>query len=253
MAGWIKLHRSLLEWEWFDDHNTTRLLVYLLCAVNHEQKKWKGMTIEPGSMVFSWNTLSERCYLSVRQCRTAMQKLEESGEVTRSTYNKWQLVSLCKWEELQGSDKKMTSNMTSKGQTDDRQMTTTKECKNNKNEKKEEILLEKETKGKFNFKNELLNEGFEKDLVEDWLQVRKKKKATNTKTALNRFLKEVKSCGVDKNEILTLCIERSWSGFKSEWLKNQKNNYVRNTEAQTGAATVEGVSNLFNSMFGKKE
>ena len=27
MEGWIKLHRKITTWEWWDDHNTTRLFV----------------------------------------------------------------------------------------------------------------------------------------------------------------------------------------------------------------------------------
>ena len=30
MSGWIKLHRSTTEWEWYSDHNTTRLFIHLL-------------------------------------------------------------------------------------------------------------------------------------------------------------------------------------------------------------------------------
>ena len=94
MSGWIKLHRSLIDWEWWDDINATRLLIYLLCAVNYEDKKWKGEVIKAGSMVLSWETLSGRVGLSTRQCRTAMDKLISSGEVTRKVTNKYQLITL---------------------------------------------------------------------------------------------------------------------------------------------------------------
>ena len=90
MSGWIKLHRSLLNWEWYDDKNATRLLVHLLVSVNYEDKKWKGIIITAGSMVLSWETLSKEVGLSSAQCRTAMTKLENSGEVTRYVTNKSQ-------------------------------------------------------------------------------------------------------------------------------------------------------------------
>ncbi len=43
----------------------------------------------------------------------------------------------------------------------------------------------------FNFKKELLNYGFEEKLVDEWLSVRKSKKAKNTETAFNGFIREV--------------------------------------------------------------
>lgn len=91
------------------------------------------------------------------------------------------------------------------------------------------IPLIKETK--FIFKKALLEYGFEKDLVEDWLKVRKTKKATNTKTAFNGFIKEVEKTTVkiNPNEILKICIEKSWGGFKAEWITPQGNHFNNNT------------------------
>ena len=76
------------------------------------------------------------------------------------------------------------------------------------------------TASPFKFFDSLLSYGFDKELCYDWLKVRKTKKATNTKTAFNKFIIEVEKCSLDKNKILETCIEKSWSGFKSEWINN---------------------------------
>lgn len=34
MKGWLKLHRQITEWEWYDDANTFRLLIHLLIMAN---------------------------------------------------------------------------------------------------------------------------------------------------------------------------------------------------------------------------
>jgi len=146
MSGWIKLHRSLKGWEWFDDHNATRLLLYLLISVNYESKKWKGITIQAGSMVFSWQTLSAGCGLSIQQCRTAMQKLIDSEEVTSQSTNKYQLVSLVKWDKLQNDSEEVTSKPTDKEQANNKQITTTKE---DKNKRSKESNLKENNKRKF--------------------------------------------------------------------------------------------------------
>ena len=85
---------------------------------------------------------------------------------------------------------------------------------------KEKSSAKKET---FNFRKEMIDLGFSEDLVLDWLAVRKKLKATNTKTALNGFLREVEKTGEDKNKILELCAERGWKGFRlSYWTDLKK-------------------------------
>lgn len=72
----------------------------------------------------------------------------------------------------------------------------------------------------FNFRKSLIENGFDEILVDDWLKVRKTKKATNSQTALNMFLKEVEKSGIDKNEILKICIKKDWKGFDNKWLVN---------------------------------
>lgn len=72
----------------------------------------------------------------------------------------------------------------------------------------------------FNFRKSLIENGFDEILVDDWLKVRKTKKATNSQTALNMFLKEVEKSGLDKNEILKICIKKDWKGFDNKWLVN---------------------------------
>lgn len=85
-----------------------------------------------------------------------------------------------------------------------------------------DILLKKETKEVFNFKKSLIDYGFEHDLVSDWLKVRSKKKATNSKTAFNGFIREVEKTNLDKNKVLTIVVEKSWVGLQADWINNLK-------------------------------
>ena len=78
------------------------------------------------------------------------------------------------------------------------------------------------TPSAFSFYNELLKLGAEKQLISDWLAVRKKKKLTNTQTALKGFLKQVDKSGNSLNDVLTKCIEKSWGGFEADWYKKEK-------------------------------
>ena len=135
MSGFVKIFRNLKDWEWYDDHNATRLLVHLLLSVNYEDKKWKGIDIPKGSMVLSWGTLSDGIGLTIKQCRTAMDKLESSGEVARKVTNKYQLVSLVKWEKFQIIQECRADKSADKGQAEGNQRATTKEYKEIKNKR----------------------------------------------------------------------------------------------------------------------
>lgn len=81
---------------------------------------------------------------------------------------------------------------------------------------------------KFSFFQSLINLGAEKELVNDWLKVRKTKKATNTETAFNKFIAQVEKSGYPISVILERCVEKSWSGFDAEWYSKEtkpKNNF----------------------------
>ena len=86
MAGgnWIKLNRSILEWEWYDDINTKVLFIHLLLTVNYEPKKWHGITIDRGQRVVSLAELAEETGLSIQNIRTAINHLKSTGELTRT-------------------------------------------------------------------------------------------------------------------------------------------------------------------------
>jgi hypothetical protein len=85
-------------------------------------------------------------------------------------------------------------------------------------------INKKEKKEVFNFRKNLIDFGCKENLVEDWLKVRKTKKATNSKTAFDLFTSEVKKSNKGLDDILKICIEKDWKGFKSEWLVNTSQN-----------------------------
>jgi len=97
-----------------------------------------------------------------------------------------------------------------------------KENKIKEKENKEIVLFEKEQK--FDFRRELILYGFNEQLVNEWLLVRKNKKSTNTETAFKKFIIEIEKIGGNINETIETCIEKSWAGLKKEWIDNLKNN-----------------------------
>lgn len=85
----------------------------------------------------------------------------------------------------------------------------------------------------FNFKKELLKLGVEKKIAEDWLTVRKNKKATNTETALNALILKFKESKLTPNECVKISVENSWAGFDIKWTKTNLHQ-PQKTETPTG-------------------
>lgn len=180
--GYIKLHRSLLEWQHWDDHNTTRLLIYLLVKVNYENKKWKGIDIKAGSVVTSYEKLSIAVGLSISQIRRSLIVLENDKQIDRKTTNKNQLISLIKWGELQIEEKKTAGKRQTNTQLKDRETTTTKEdilLHNISEETKKERMNERKLKFADTLKPFLSVYG--KDLLNDFYFYWSEPNQSNTK------------------------------------------------------------------------
>lgn len=106
--GFVKLHRSILKWEWYDDVNTKVVFLHLLLTVSIEDTKWHGITVKRGSRVSSYAKLAEETGLSVRQVRTAIAHLEATGEATRTKYQKYTVFAINNYDEYQTTTSKPT-------------------------------------------------------------------------------------------------------------------------------------------------
>lgn len=91
-----------------------------------------------------------------------------------------------------------------------------------KQENKDESLQKK-----FNFKQALLDLGVCENVANDFLLVRKNKKATNSETAFKRIQTEIAKSGLSANDCITFSVENDWKGFKAEWLHKTYNRFGR--------------------------
>ncbi len=72
----------------------------------------------------------------------------------------------------------------------------------------------------FSFKKSLLGLGIDANLVNDFILVRKAKKAANTETVFNSVVKNIEIAKITPNEAIRFTVERSWQTFKADWYAN---------------------------------
>ena len=100
-TGWVKLFRSITEWEWWGDHKTTVMFLYLLVSANSKDTKWRGIAIPRGSLVTGRKKLADETMMSEREVRTALEHLEKTQNVTIKTTKQYSIITVCKYEEYQ--------------------------------------------------------------------------------------------------------------------------------------------------------
>ena len=57
MDGWIKLHRRIIQWEWYKTKNMTHFFTHLLLLANKQDNNWQGQKIKRGQLITGLNSL----------------------------------------------------------------------------------------------------------------------------------------------------------------------------------------------------
>jgi hypothetical protein len=188
MEGWIKLHRNLLNWEWYDDLKTKAFFIHCLLKANFETKRWHGFTISAGAFVTSLSKLNEETGLTTAEIRTCIAKLSRSGEIEKVPMNHKQftLIRVCKYEFYQSLALGDNKAATNEQQTIDKSGTNKKHIKNNqtattkKEENRKNSIIKEEIEiiDDFSKENEVIDSiinFFDMDIIQDLTEDDQKK------------------------------------------------------------------------------
>lgn len=112
--GWVKVHRNILDWEWYKDTHTVHLFIHLLISANHEPKKWRGITIARGQLVTGRKALSQATGIPEQSIRTSLARLKSTNEVTSKSTNKYTIYTIVNYDKYQNNALQSTTTATSK-------------------------------------------------------------------------------------------------------------------------------------------
>lgn len=144
--GFIKLHRNILKWCWYDDPITRSMFIHLLLTVNYEDRQWRNITIKRGSRVASYGILATELKISCQQARTAIEHLEITGEVTRSAHAKFTVFSVNNYDRFQSGNKQNNKETTSISTSKATSISTNNQQASNNNERKYKNIKEEKKK-----------------------------------------------------------------------------------------------------------
>ena len=94
--GFVKLKRNFLDWEWYQDNNTSRVMIHLLLKSNYTVKQWQGNTINPGELITSIGNLSKELQLSENIIRTCLKKLKKTNYIATQGTSKFTMIRIMK-------------------------------------------------------------------------------------------------------------------------------------------------------------
>ena len=191
---YIKLNRKIKNWEWYTDINTSHFFIYCLLKANWKDAHFQGKEIKRGSFVSSLDKMKLECGLSIQQIRTAINKLQLTGEITNKSYTKYRIITVNNYDQYQScnkqNNKEDNKQVTNNQQTNNKQITTIEE----KKEKKEQEEL-KNNNPPLSPLGEMVDEtGYTKtlkDKLHDWLRYKSEKKQSYKPTGFKTLLKKI--------------------------------------------------------------
>lgn len=225
MAGWIKLHRTLFDHWIAQDNDYLAVWVRMLTEANFEDKSrlFNGslVKVERGQIIFGLQAWSEKTGVSISKLRRLISMLESDSMISRQAFNKFSLISITNYDSHQASDRQDDKQTAGEPQANDRQPATPKEVNKSKNGKNGKNG--KNNIGDLDFS--LWPEMPSKQLFEDWIAVRKVKRAAMTQTAIDQMgheLQKAAAMGWSVEDALSHAVASGWQGLNAKWLAGVK-------------------------------
>ena len=94
MDKWIKLHRKIMDWEWYHDSNTVHLFLHLILMAQRRPTNFRGIQINRGQLLTGRKALSKQTGLSEREIRTCHEHLKATSEIVVQATNKYSIITV---------------------------------------------------------------------------------------------------------------------------------------------------------------
>lgn len=151
MEGWIKLHRKIAKWEWYENSYMVHLFIHCILKASHSDRNWQGVELKRGQFVSGINKLKKETGISVQSLRTCLDRLKLTHELTIKPTSKYSIITVCKYDSYQNNfndSNNQINNQINKQSTNDQHeintvLTTDKNVNNvNKEKEFEEVVAE---------------------------------------------------------------------------------------------------------------
>lgn len=96
--GFIKLHKKIIDWEWYSDINTCRLFLHLLLIAKFKDEKWRGVDIKRGQVLTGRTSLAKSTSLTESQIRTSISKLKSTNDIAIKITNEFSIITLTNYD-----------------------------------------------------------------------------------------------------------------------------------------------------------
>ena len=123
LYGFIKLHRKVIEWGWYADSVVKDVFLHILLTATFKDAEYLGYQLRPGQAVIGRKKMADELGYSEQQVRTALKKLESTGEISLFSTNRFTIATVENWEFYQCEYEEINQQSTNNQPTINQQIT----------------------------------------------------------------------------------------------------------------------------------
>lgn len=147
-AGWIKIHRKLLDNPIVTkdvDHLALWILILLRAAHAPTDVLFRGkrLTLKPGQFTTGRLELGRKLKINRSKVDRILKTFESEQQIEQQSSNKCRLITVKNWKHYQEIERQNEQQVSNNRATSEQQVSTKEEYKNEKNEKKGTVLAQK--------------------------------------------------------------------------------------------------------------
>lgn len=224
MAGWIKLHRSILEKGWIKKPEYVQLWVVLLLMASHDNREyfWNGKTIilKSGQLITGRKALSQKTGIDENKIERILKCFKSEQQIEQQTTSTSRLISILNWNKFQQFEHPFEQRTNNERTTSEQRVNTNKELKKGNNDNNE--------------KNGLVNKFTPPELLETIGYFFEKE---STKDDAEKFHDHYTSNGWLVSGKAKM---KDWQASARNWIKNSKKwNQDNGTKPSRKPATID--------------
>ncbi len=112
-TGYVLIDRNILEWKYWQKHNTLIVFLWLLLKANFHESYFSGVKVERGEVATSIQGIMSSCNLTRQEVKTSLVHLKSNGEINITRHSSFLIITIVNYDKYQDLNIKSNINQTS--------------------------------------------------------------------------------------------------------------------------------------------
>ncbi len=106
--GYVLIDRNILDWKWWQKHNTVIIFLWLLLKAQFHESFFSGIKLKRGQLATTIGNIGSANKYTIQEVRTALNSLKSTGEITIERHPRFLVITIVNYNRYQNLTIKST-------------------------------------------------------------------------------------------------------------------------------------------------